>query len=232
MIRSMPLTKKAPARTKLNIIEAAERLIGMCGVNGITMRQIVVEAGSAHNDAITYHFRNLSGLVSAIIDHRLPVADSRRAELLEGLCSKRRDISVRDLMLVFYTPLIEQVGPRGDHSYASFLIGLSRLRTSSERHRLGKTDDASAKTTRLLAQRLPHLSIREFWARFSAVDDMVLHGIARRQSNKGRVRFEELIDMAAAAMQAASALRGNANSLRARTFPGAHGESPRDPATS
>jgi AcrR family transcriptional regulator len=232
MTQTIPLAKKARARTKVNIVEAAERLIGICGVNRVTMRQIVVEAGSAHNSAIAYHFRDFSGLVSAIVDHRLPVVDSRREGLLQELCSKRRNIRVRDLLLVFYTPLIEQVGPRGDHSYASFLIGLSRLRTLSERYRLCNAKSASAKTTRLLAQQLPHLSIREFWTRFSAVDDMVLHGIVRQQSDEGRVRFEELIDMAAAAMKAASTVRRKANARRARNSPCTHEESSRDAAIS
>ncbi len=194
--------KRLHARTKVNIIEAAERLIGLRGINGVTQREIVVAAGSAHNDAITYYFRNLSGLVNAIFEHRLPVAESRRGELLAATVFNHREPSIRDLIVVLYQPLTEQRDRRGCHSYAAFLAGLLRFPKLGVRYKRFNEHAAAARAIELLAKSLPHLSQGQFWSRFAAVDDMVLTGIARLQTDDDNVSFAELVDMAAAAMQA------------------------------
>jgi hypothetical protein len=53
----------------------------------------------------------------------------------------------------------------------------------------------------LLSHKLPQLSDRQFWRRFAIVNDMVLNGLTQLGNGKG-ARFEELLDMPVASLQA------------------------------
>jgi AcrR family transcriptional regulator len=118
---------KDRARTKVNIIEAAERLFGLHGIYGVSLRQISIEAGAANNCAITYHFENRKGLVNAIVAHRLPQIEARRRQMLAAAKERAKGPSVRDLIVILYAPLTEQVDHRGRCTFAAFLAGISRF---------------------------------------------------------------------------------------------------------
>ena len=64
--------------TKESLILAAERLFGNHGVDGVSLRQIVAEAGAANNSAVQYHFGSKDGLVQAILEYRIPQLMQRR----------------------------------------------------------------------------------------------------------------------------------------------------------
>ena len=53
------------AKTRLSLIEAAGELFAEKGVTGVTTREIAQKAGTVQN-AITYHFGGISGLVEAV----------------------------------------------------------------------------------------------------------------------------------------------------------------------
>lgn len=56
---------KNSAKTRLSLIEAAGELFAEKGVTGVTTREIAQKAGTVQN-AITYHFGGISGLVEAV----------------------------------------------------------------------------------------------------------------------------------------------------------------------
>ena len=62
----------APSASALRIVIAAERLFAMNGIEGVSLRQISTEAGSANNSAVHYHFGSKAGLIAAIFRYRLP----------------------------------------------------------------------------------------------------------------------------------------------------------------
>ena len=55
------------------------------GIDGVSLRQIAAEAGSANNSAVHYHFGSKDGLIAAIFRHRLPQLISER-RLLAARC--------------------------------------------------------------------------------------------------------------------------------------------------
>lgn len=64
--------------TKETLILVAERLFAAHGIDGVSTRQILQEAGVANNSAVTYHFESKAGLVRAIVDYRAPYLAERR----------------------------------------------------------------------------------------------------------------------------------------------------------
>jgi AcrR family transcriptional regulator len=217
---------RARARTKVNIIEAAERLFGLHGINGASLRQISMEAGSPNNCAIGYHFENREGLLHAILTHRLPPAEARRREMLAAFKENGREPSVRDLIVILYAPLTEQVDHCGRCTFAAFLAGLSRFDHLVGRHKVAELTPVTADVAKLLSHKLPQFSNDQFRRRFAIVNDMVLNGISQLGNNAKGVRFDELLDMADAAMQApkADVFRGRnvtaASDTRAASSPG------------
>ena len=64
--------------TKESLGLAAERLFATHGIDGVSIRQILAEAGVANNSAVTYHFESKAGLIEAIVAYRAPYLAERR----------------------------------------------------------------------------------------------------------------------------------------------------------
>ncbi len=64
--------------TKETLVLVAERLFAAHGIDGVSTRQILQEAGVANNSAVTYYFESKAGLVRAIVDYRAPYLAERR----------------------------------------------------------------------------------------------------------------------------------------------------------
>jgi AcrR family transcriptional regulator len=193
---------KDRARTKVNIIETAERLFGLHGIDGVSLRQISIEAGAANNCAITYHFENLEGLLHAIFMHRLPQAEARRREMLAAVQGRGREPSVRDLIVILYAPLTEQVDNCGRCSFAAFLAGLLRFDHHPGRRKVAELTPTTADVAKLLSHQLPQLSKDQFRRRFAIVEEMVLSGITQLGNSVHGVPFDQLLDMAEASLKA------------------------------
>jgi AcrR family transcriptional regulator len=109
------------ADTVTRIITAAERLFGMFGVEGVSTRQIMLEAGASNKSAIAYHFGDRSSLVTAIWNRRLPELEAVRATMLSEVIAAGRQHDPYTLAQVLILPTYGLVDERGHHSYAVFL---------------------------------------------------------------------------------------------------------------
>ena len=67
--------------TTLAIIEAAESLFAQQGVDAVSLRQIGSAIGARNTAVVLYHFGDKEALIEAILGHRLPSFERRRAEL-------------------------------------------------------------------------------------------------------------------------------------------------------
>lgn len=103
-----------------SLLEAAERLFGRLGLDGVSLREIAAAAGHRNVNAVQYHFGDKGGLVRAIYERNLAVLDRRRAELLNELQTSSKIDSLPDLVRCFFQPLVELVDEDGLHSYAAF----------------------------------------------------------------------------------------------------------------
>ncbi|MFW0793883.1 TetR/AcrR family transcriptional regulator [Gordonia sp. CPCC 205515] len=88
---------------KERLILTAERLYALHGLDGVPLRQIAVEAGTANKSAVQYHFGSKDALVTAVLAHRVDDLDRRRA-----LLYARADLGdVRSVVEAQHLPLIE-----------------------------------------------------------------------------------------------------------------------------
>src|SRR6266542_4011523 len=119
------------------ILDVAERLFALKGIEGVSLRQIGAAAGSSNHFAVQYHFGSKAELVRAIFERRLPDLERRRARLLMDV--KRAGLleDPRALMGVLLRPLIDQTDAEGHYSYASFLRNIVR-EGADDLHRAGQ----------------------------------------------------------------------------------------------
>ena len=123
----MPRSPRPQADTSATdrLIEAAEALYGERGLDGVSLRQISVAAGSGNNYAVQYHFGDAGGLIRAILEKRTPELERRRAQLLATVKEDGRLGDSRALMEILYRPLIDHVDAQGKRSYARFILALN-----------------------------------------------------------------------------------------------------------
>ncbi|MFW0796755.1 helix-turn-helix domain-containing protein [Gordonia sp. CPCC 205515] len=106
---------------KERLILTAERLYALHGLDGVALRQIATEAGTANKSAVQYHFGSKDALVTAVLSNRVDDLDRRRA-----LLYARADLGdVRSVVEAQHLPLIE-LGEDGDCYYLEFIEQLER----------------------------------------------------------------------------------------------------------
>jgi len=93
--------------TRQAMMRAAEKLIAENGIENVTIRLILTEAGQKNTSALQYHFRNLKGLIAAVHAQRSRGIQARRAELLAALLETTDSPSLRDLCKLMIRPLFE-----------------------------------------------------------------------------------------------------------------------------
>lgn len=198
--------------TRITLIEAAERLFGERGVDGVSTREIGAAVGSNNTNVVAYYFGNKEQLVEAILRHRLPGLEARRAELLraaEVLRAADDPGGVADaatLLRVLWYPLFELTNGAGQHSYAAFLATLAR--TTWGRARSAMNDDYP--TTREITARLRHalasLDDAHFAQRRAVCLAMITESLGhidredRKQTIAPETLFEDALRMAISAM--------------------------------
>ncbi|MDP6825515.1 MAG: helix-turn-helix domain-containing protein [Pseudomonadales bacterium] len=103
-------------------MEAAEKLIAQDGMQRVSIKDIVREAGQKNESALQYHFQNLPGLVDAIHQQRNTQIHQKRAELLAELESTGKALTLRDLcgLMVYPTFLLTRTDPQFRNYVAAF----------------------------------------------------------------------------------------------------------------
>jgi AcrR family transcriptional regulator len=105
-------------------MEAAEALYGRHGLEGVSLRQISLSAGTGNNYAVQYHFGDVAGLVRAILTKRIPETEMRMARLLAKTKAEGRLADTRALVELLFRPLFEHVDSHGDRAHARFVLAL------------------------------------------------------------------------------------------------------------
>jgi AcrR family transcriptional regulator len=125
----MPHNPQVRADTPVadRLIEAAEALYGRHGVEGVSLRQISIAAGTGNNYAVQYHFGNTAGLIRAILMKRIPEIELKMARLLAKTKAEGRLSKTRALVELLFRPLFEHVNARGDRAHARFVLALLSL---------------------------------------------------------------------------------------------------------
>ena len=104
-------------RTRLRLVETAERLFAEHGINAVSLRDVSAAAGQRNRSAAQYHFGSRQGLVLAILEHRMAAINRDRAARLASDPSG----DLRTLVEALVVPLVAAVPLDGTSYYATFL---------------------------------------------------------------------------------------------------------------
>jgi len=204
---------RTPRQTRLDdsladrLIDAAEQLYAKHGVAGASLRQISVEAGSANNFAVQYHFGDAAGLIRAVLEKRMPEIERRRAALLAKAKAAGQLGDLRTLNDVLYRPLIEHTDPDGERWFGRFVLALfstpGGLTNAEGTEQLAPVSAHILDLQGAAAPTVPAPLLRE---RHRLIATMILTSVFNRREPLGdafdAALIDNVLDMATAALSA------------------------------
>lgn len=183
---------KAPA---LRLIDAAERLIGEYGVEGVSLVQIAKAAGQANKYAVQYHFGSKEALLAAIFETRLERISARRRALMSTL-AESGSISIRALLNAMIYPVYAEVSTDGLHHYARFA---SRVLDSGLAEKTWFQAESFASTVELQSQLrtlAAHLSPVDFELRVMLAMELLMRALTLIDRAASPLGDEQILDAA------------------------------------
>lgn len=108
-------------RTRLEILDASERLFARHGIEGVSLRQIAQEAGKANTNVVQYHFQSKENLLRELLQWRARSMERARAEMLERARASGQQHDVRKLLEIMCLPLLDVLDQEGNRSFARVL---------------------------------------------------------------------------------------------------------------
>jgi AcrR family transcriptional regulator len=89
--------------TKSRILDSAEKLFGMKGFDGTSLRDITT-AAEVNLAAINYHFQSKDSLIDAIVARRIEPVNKKRFEMLDAAGSHP---TVEQILTAFMAPVMQ-----------------------------------------------------------------------------------------------------------------------------
>ena len=127
----MPVDASA---TRERILDEAERLFALKGVDGAQIRDIVRAAGQANDSAVHYHFQSRHGLLVAICERRIAEMEPERARLLAELEAADRLHDLPALVTTLIVPTAALLATQDGRYFLGItaqLAGRAGIRTGS-----------------------------------------------------------------------------------------------------
>jgi AcrR family transcriptional regulator len=148
--------------TRRLLMHAAEKLIAEKGIEQVSIREILNEAGQNNTSALQYHFGNLAGLIAAIHLERSEETRAKRAELMDALLSTTPEPDLRQLCALMIRPAFDLARSRADFrryvkafGHQLTLLEGSPAATAASQ---GGGGDSGIELGKLLKRTLSHLS--------------------------------------------------------------------------
>ena len=198
-------------KTRTQLIRAAESLIAKKGIENVSVREIVREAGQKNESALQYHFKSRDGLIIALQTQRIEQLESRRSALVAQYLHENPEPGLRDACaLLIQAPFLLC---REDKTFREYLGAFGQqMMTSGQTvsQILAKQQSSSfAQLNKILHNATKHLDNEIFELRFEAVSSFLLLSLSRRARDGGSFRgrhaeifFNNLADLMAAMLSA------------------------------
>jgi AcrR family transcriptional regulator len=161
------------------LIDVGERLFAQHGLDGVSLRQIALEAGTSNNSAVRYHFGTKDDLLKAIIEYRLPHIIERR----ELLTARSDPDDLRSVLEAHLLPTVD-MAESADNYYLMFIEQLQQYGRSENHPFLHIPEPMRGSHQKFLntaGKLLPHLPEVLRTERTAAVTALCLHTSADRQ---------------------------------------------------
>lgn len=180
------------SKTQLDILYAAEIIMGQKGIENTSHRDIVNLAGQKNTSAILYHFGSINGVVNALFELRMKVQNQERSELLENLLNQE-DYSNMDLMDAYIDPMFNRVFH--DSEWRNWIYFLQNLiiSTNGNKYYADKYRKAAAEIENLFAKKNHIENDKMYGARVSYNAFFFISAIAsrKRQIEESENEFEQ-----------------------------------------
>ena len=175
------MTISSPTDTKIDLLEAAERLFAEHGIARSSLRAITREA-DANLASVNYHFGSKEGLVRAVFARRLEPLNRERLALLDRcLESAKGDPDLNCVLHALVGPALQMMCDREPgHKCFAQVMGRA-FADPEERVRsllLDEFREVRDRFTAVLAVILPHLSQEELFWRFHFMIGAMAHTAA------------------------------------------------------
>lgn len=112
------------------LLDSAEELFALHGIDAVSNRRITEHAGTANHSAIAYHFGDRDALLRALLSRHREEMSKRRLDLIATLPD---DAGVRDILACMILPWIEYLASRPMPSWhARFLFQVRSVPSVAE----------------------------------------------------------------------------------------------------
>ena len=138
----------------LPLLVAGEKLFGMHGIDGVSIRQINLVAGMSNNSAVTYHFGDKTGFLIAICKWRMSQLVQAASREYDKVVAEGHLDDVSKLFEALIRPYVAIQDQDGRHPHAAFINQLLRSQVGRQVRR--SLFDSSEPTVHFL-QRLEDL---------------------------------------------------------------------------
>lgn len=117
-------------RAREALLDAAEELFALNGIDAVSNRRIVEHAGAANHSAVAYHFGGREGLLRALVERHHVAMSQRRRELTAQLSDSP---NIHELVTCRLRPLIELLDGLPKPSWrAQFMSQMSAVPSAVE----------------------------------------------------------------------------------------------------
>lgn len=189
--------------TQQALMRAAEKLIAQRGIENVTTRDILTEAGQRNTSALQYHFKSFPGLVKALRKTRNAQIKGRRAALVQEALARRAEPPLREVCKLMVAPAFQLA--RADAGFRRYIKAFGHEITLAEESALavaaGQGDADTRQIGTLLRKALPHLSSEAFARRLDGalrlISASMVHQAHQKQAFAGAeadLFFSSLID--------------------------------------
>lgn len=110
--------------TKAQLKRAAQALFARHGIDAVTVQQIVAAAGQRNNAALHYHFGTKEELIRQLLIDGAEQIDNRRQEMLAAMDKAGGPSSVREVLDILVTPVIELEADKRRRGYIRLVASI------------------------------------------------------------------------------------------------------------
>jgi AcrR family transcriptional regulator len=113
---------KARPKAREELLDTAEALFGLYGINAVSLREIAAAAGQRNSSAVQYHFHDKEGLLDALIQDRIGKVETERRRLLTASGKPLSELTPSELLEIMWRPLIAPNAITGRFQLIRFLL--------------------------------------------------------------------------------------------------------------
>jgi AcrR family transcriptional regulator len=163
-----------------NLLDTAENLFGLHGIEGISLRKINTEAGLSPA-ALHYHFGSKPQLIEALLERHMPALMERRRGLLDQLSDQTEPVTTRAVLRALMQPLVELLsGPdTSGHRYLRLIHRLQADRDLDPQYVIDRWPSGVDRLLPLLRLANPEVSLPVLQFRLSLSIEVMLKSLAQ-----------------------------------------------------